>query len=248
MNSSFLSPYMAAVIAHRGASGHAPENTAAAITKAAELKATWVEVDITISADGTAVVFHDNDVNRCTDGRGLIVKKTLQEIQQLDAGTWYSPFYAHEPILTLAELLKLCDKLALNINIEIKPTIGYEEDTVDAIKQVLAEHDFTQNLLFSSFNERALRLAASILPHIPRALNSEAIPKNWRQRVTECLAIGLHFAADFADEILIKDILTSETKLACYTVNDIETARYLWNLGVSSVFTDYPDRLCFVPS
>ena len=239
------SPYtnMPKVIAHRGASGHAPENTAAALQTAAKMRATWVEVDITVTSDGVAVVFHDSDVNRCTNGRGLVIKQTLAELKTLDAGSWYSPFHSDEKILTMMELLTLANQLDLNINMEIKPTIGRETETVWAMKQALRSVPFDNTLLLSSFNYRALMAAKEFLPEYPRALNVEAIPRDWAARMDDVGATGLHFALDFFDRKAVEEIIETGTPLACFTVNDLETAQRLWAAGVTAVFTDYPDRL-----
>ena len=231
------------VIAHRGASGHAPENTAASLRKGAELGATWAEVDVAISSDNVAVVFHDSDVNRCTDGRGLLIQKTARELAGLDAGSWYSPFYAGERILTMTDLLTLANELCLNLNIEIKPTIGRETETVWAMREALKQVPFNHTLLLSSFNVHALYAAREFLPDFTRALNVEAIPRDWRNRLDETGATGLHFAADFFEEAIIRDIHAADTPMACYTVNDFETAQKLYRSGVKAVFTDYPERL-----
>ena len=76
------------VIAHRGSSGIAPENTLASLHLAGQQGIKWVEIDVMLSADGIPVIFHDNDLSRTTDGEGLIHKTSLAQLQQLDAGSW----------------------------------------------------------------------------------------------------------------------------------------------------------------
>lgn len=231
------------VIAHRGASGSAPENTASAIIEAARLGAEWAEVDVTISADGHAIIFHDHNLVRCTDGTGLVIQKTLAELKELDAGSWYSPFCSEERILTFEELLLLAESLNLNLNLEIKPTIGREAETVWAMHKVLQKTSFSQAILISSFNYFALKEAQSLLPHYTRALNVEAIPADWQERLESVGAEGLHFDAQFIDTAAIAEVVSSDTPLCCFTVNDFETAQRLFQAGVSAVFTDYPERL-----
>jgi len=77
---------MPAVIAHRGASGHAPENTLAAIHKAHDFGATWIEIDVNISKDGVPVLFHDDGVERCSTGTGLVIEHSLNDLKALDSG------------------------------------------------------------------------------------------------------------------------------------------------------------------
>ncbi len=231
------------VIAHRGASGSAPENTASAMIEAVRQGADWAEVDVTISADGHAIIFHDHNLVRCTDSKGLVIQKTLAELKALDAGSWFSPFSSDERILTLEELLILADSLNLSLNLEIKPTIGREAETVWAMQQVLRKTPFGQSILLSSFNYFALKEAQSLLSHYTRALNVEAIPADWQDRMESVGATGLHFDAEFIDTDMIGEVVSAGTPLACFTVNSLELAQKLYRAGVSSVFTDYPDRL-----
>ncbi|WP_419810745.1 glycerophosphodiester phosphodiesterase family protein [Bacterioplanoides sp.] len=242
---SLNNPYqqMEPVIAHRGASGEAPENTAAAIRLAAEQGAHWIEVDATISAEGVAVIFHDSELKRCSNGDGHVAQLRLSELKALDCGSWFSPQYRGENILTLAELLTLCNQLGLNLNLEVKPTIGRETETVWAIRTALQQVPFDNSLLLSSFNHHALKACQQHLPDIARALNVDAIPYNWQERLDEYQALGLHFSADFFDARLVQQLSEHGVPMACFTVNSPELAQTLWQAGVLSVFSDYPYRL-----
>ena len=107
------------IIAHRGASAYAPENTLASFQKAIDLKADWFELDCTLTKDGTIVVIHDDDVKRTTGNPGKVESLTLNEIRRLDAGSWKDPVFAGEKIPTLEETLALAQK-RIGIYIEIK--------------------------------------------------------------------------------------------------------------------------------
>lgn len=93
------------VIAHRGASGYAPENTRAAFERAITMGADAIETDVQLTADGTMVLFHDTTVERNSDGRGPLADHTLAELRALDLGGWFAPEFAGERVLTLAEAL-----------------------------------------------------------------------------------------------------------------------------------------------
>lgn len=108
-----------AVIAHRGASAYAPENTLAAFELAYEMGADWYELDCLLAKDGAVIVSHDNDVDRCTDGKGLITEMTLAELKTLDAGSWKDPKFAGERLPTLAESLAMA-KDRIGVYVEIK--------------------------------------------------------------------------------------------------------------------------------
>ena len=93
------------IMGHRGAMGHAPENTMASFRKAVELGVEAIELDVHLSSDGKLVVIHDETLDRTTDGQGPVVAKTLTELKALDAGSWYKPEFAGERIPTLEEVL-----------------------------------------------------------------------------------------------------------------------------------------------
>jgi len=108
------------VIAHRGASAYAPENTLAAFALAAEMKADWFELDCTLSEDGEVIVIHDNSVDRTTNGEGRVSRLSLAQLKQLDAGTWKAAEFAGERLPTLGESLDLAKELQIGVYVEIK--------------------------------------------------------------------------------------------------------------------------------
>jgi len=108
------------VIAHRGASAYAPENTLAAFGLARELNADWFELDCTLTEDGEVIVIHDDDTERTTGVPGKVAKMTLAEVKALDAGAWKGPEFAGERLPTLAEALDLAKRLQIGVYIEIK--------------------------------------------------------------------------------------------------------------------------------
>ena len=91
-------PHICKVIAHRGASGQAPENTLAAIHKALAIGVDMIEMDVRQTRDGAIVLMHDRTLNRTTNGKGRVAKKSLSELQTLDAGSWFDPSFANERI------------------------------------------------------------------------------------------------------------------------------------------------------
>lgn len=107
------------VIAHRGASAAAPENTLAAFQRAIDLGAHWFELDCSLTADGEVVAIHDDTVDRTTSGSGQVDEMTLAELKQFDAGSWFDPSFAAERIPTLGEALE-CAGDRIGVYIEIK--------------------------------------------------------------------------------------------------------------------------------
>ena len=113
------------VIAHRGASAYAPENTIAAFGLAHEMGADWFELDCTLTRDDEIIVIHDDTVDRTTDGTGRVVELTLEDLKKLDAGTWKDPKYAGERLPTLLESLNFA-RDRIGVYIEIKDS---DDDT-----------------------------------------------------------------------------------------------------------------------
>ncbi len=122
------------VIAHRGASAYAPENTLSAFELAVEQAAHWFELDCTLSKDGEVVVIHDNTVDRTTNSKGGVGDLTVEQLARLDAGTWFDPKFAGERIPTLAEALDLA-KDRIGVYIEIKNSDD-DADLIDALQRL----------------------------------------------------------------------------------------------------------------
>ncbi|MDO6681115.1 glycerophosphodiester phosphodiesterase family protein [Oceanobacter sp. 5_MG-2023] len=232
------------VIAHRGASRLAPENTLAAFRLAQQAGASWIEVDVALSADGQAVIFHDERLDRCTNGHGWLLLHTLIELQQLDAGSWFADHFCHERIPTLQALLHWACQHSIGLNLEIKAVVGREAETVQALvmayQATLAETGMVP-ILLSSFNPLSLQYARSALPEVPRALLTEAIPADAALRLTRLGCEGLHFCADLADPEVIRTLANAGFNLRAYTVNNPTQADSLLAMGVNAVFSDIAD-------
>ncbi len=130
----------ATVIAHRGASAYAPENTLAAFRLAAEMGAPWIELDCSLSRDGHAIVMHDLAVDRTTNGAGLVRALSLAELKNLDAGAWKDPRHAGERVPVLEEVLDFA-RNRLRVLIEIKSMDDLGNELREAIQKIFLRHD-----------------------------------------------------------------------------------------------------------
>lgn len=230
------------IIAHRGARALAPENTMSAFRKAADLGARAIEFDVTVSADGTPVLMHDEDLNRCTNATGPVILKTLDELQALDAGSWFRGDFAGERIPTLEQVLGLAMDRGLAVNLEIKPTIGWEEPTVAAVAETLKRFWHTDNsLVVSSFNPLALEQFRAEMPDVDLGLLVDAVPDTWADRMKHFDCVSLHCHAPFVTRERVRDVHDQGYFLHVFTVNDVDLARELFTWGVDAVFTDHPD-------
>jgi len=234
---------MPAVIAHRGASGHAPENTLAAIRKAHDFGATWIEIDVNISKDGVPVLFHDDGVERCSSGSGLVIEHSLTDLKALDCGAWYADEFSNERIATLDECLRLAAQMGMGINLEIKPCSGWEAPTTRAIAETLLRARALPEIIISSFSHVAMLEAHRLLKHIPRSTLYLVAPPYWRDDAARLEASNIHLHANTL--LTAKDIDSFHSAglgVYCYTVNDAAKAKQLYAIGVDGVFTNYPDK------
>ncbi|MCK5444426.1 MAG: glycerophosphoryl diester phosphodiesterase [Rhodospirillaceae bacterium] len=232
------------IIGHRGACGSAPENTLASIARAIELGAPAVEFDATISRDGHPVIMHDFNVDRCSDGHGPVVLKTLDEISQIDAGSWFSPQFKNERIPPLSDALALVLSSNIVLNLEIKPTLGWEEPTARAVAETLQKvWPEDRQILVSSMSTLALDVFHELMPNIPLGLIVYAVPDNWRDLLDRHVCHSLHCNPAFVTQELITAVHASGHRLHIYTINDPAQAQALFDMGVDAVFTDHPDRL-----
>lgn len=139
------------VIAHRGASRIAPENTLAAFRQAAADGADYIEFDVACTADGELVVIHDDTLDRTTDGRGPVQEITLQQIKQLDAGRWKDAAFAGERIPTLDETLATAAELGLGVYIEWKPLLTKVRHAVPSTLAAVRRHGLEARTVVQSF-------------------------------------------------------------------------------------------------
>ncbi len=236
------------VIAHRGCSGSAPENTLAAFRAAAQVGADMVELDVQPSRDGAVMVFHDEALDRTTDGRGPLAARTLAELRALDAGSWFDARFAGERIPTLAEALAALGP-TLPVNVEVKPEAvddrvegGFVARVVDELRAA----GFVERTLLSSFDSRALAQARALEPGLRR---SQLYDASAHAGVPPAELLGRHgartlsLAARQVRPGVVADVHAAGGLVLVYTVNELAAARRLAGRGVDGVFTDHPERL-----
>jgi len=232
------------VIAHRGFSSHAPENTLAAIHDAISIGADMVEIDVALSTDDAIVVIHDETLQRTTNGTGLVSQFTLAELKDLDAGSWFGPSFAGERIPTLDEVLMTVNGKIL-LNIEIKSE-AVERGIAARVVEIVRRHEMKDRVIVSSFSPTALEQIHSLAPDFVTAVlyNPDL------QQGLDAIAIVQELGASAFN--IKRTRLTSEMTERCreheipigiYTVNKKRHMRRLIKKGVAAIFTDHPDRL-----
>ena len=231
------------LIAHRGASAYAPENTYIAMHKANAMGATWVEFDVMLAGCGDAIIIHDHTLDRTTNGKGEVSKTPHSEILKLDAGSWFNPQFADERVPTFVDLLQYLNEVRMDINVEIKPSDGNEVRTAEAVVKHLNEHwNLNDNPpLVSSQSLECLR----VVNHLEPDWNLCCVIHNWDEEWYRWINEFGCVAASVNQEILVPELLrglrTFLPLVLAYTVNDAKRAMELYSMGVDAVFSDYPD-------
>lgn len=229
-----LKPQHPTIIAHRGASGAAPENTLASFRAALETGATALELDVHRTADGEIVVIHDATVDRTTDGAGRVSEMTLDAIRRLDAGSWRGPEFAGERVPTLAEVCRLARGRAF-LFVELKAD-GIADDVLD---RLTAEGMDGQSILIS-FSAGNLRRAKELRSDVATGLLTTEGSDARRLAELDADALCLHYRA--ATEDLARSLHADDRLLMVWTVNEPDEIRRMAALGADFIATDYPDR------
>jgi len=236
------------IFAHRGASKAAPENTLPAFEAAIRLGADGVELDVQYSSDGALVIFHNDTLEKTSNGTGRVTAHTLEDLRALDAGSWFDPTFAGTRIPTLDETLDLL-KGRLLINIELKVLEALRSGlATDAVKAIRA-HGMADQVVISSFNPFALRQAKGAGSEIECALLlAHDLPGWMRWGVTRrySRADGLHPDFAMVDEAYITRARKLGMPVRVWTVDDEADMRRLIALSVDSIITDVPDRLAAI--
>ncbi len=230
------------IVAHRGASHAAPENTLAAFRRAVEEGADGVELDVHLSADGIPVVIHNPRVDATTDGRGTVAEMSLQELRVLDAGGYFAPRFAGERVPTLEEVLEAVGEHLL-VNVELKDPGVRNWELVFAVVSVVERVGMTHRVWFSSFKPYLLYAARALAPEIPRGLLYGPL-----SLISRLLGIitpydALHPYAALVRERSVQRAHRRGLRVAVWTVDDVAAASRLARLGVDAIITNEPARL-----
>ena len=237
-------PY-ARIIAHRGGGTLAPENTLAGMRKAKELGFAGVEFDVMLAADATPILMHDQTLARTTNGSGMIAETPYRDMLKLDAGGWYSPEHAGEPVPSFEDAGRLCVELGLWANIEIKPTKGCEAETGAAAALLARElwRGAPLQPLLSSFQPASLAAAREAAPELPRGALTKGIPPDWETWMQKLDCVSLHCDYRLLLPQQARAVRDAGYWLLCYTVDDPGIVRVLFDWGVDAVVTDRLDLI-----
>ena len=236
------------VIAHRGASYSAPENTMTAFKLAQKKGADMIELDVILTRDKIPVVVHDNHLKKYGHHRKVVTNLTYNEIKDLDVGSWFSPIYSNQTIPTLQQVLKWAKNRTL-LNIEIKPDSVTESSLGGVEEKVIGlihSYDMSEQVLLSSFDYRVLKRFKNIAPEIRTGLlfnkkesngmGVAELTNKYNSDTFHCTWLELY-------RFGLKNLNNFEIPVFIYTVNNKWMMKKLINRGVSGIFSDKPELL-----
>src|ERR671921_1436688 len=253
-------------IGHRGASAYAPEHTFAAYDLALEQGADYIEIDLQMTADGVLIAMHDKTLNRTADApegvperycRGLVSKKTLEQIKMCDVGSWFSPEYAGEQVPTLEEIFERYGT-SVNYYIETKnpdAAPGMEEELLRLMGEYKLIEPTAENwqVLIQSFSPASLQKIYALgqaepyrvtLPLIQLFSSTETSQTIQAQLdLVSTSAVGIGPSKTDVDAALVEAAHAHCLDVHPYTVNETAEMQALIDLGVDGMFTNFPDRL-----
>jgi glycerophosphoryl diester phosphodiesterase len=245
------------VLAHRGGGALAPENTLAAIRRGFELGFRAIECDARLTRDEVPVLIHDRTLERTTDGRGAVAEATAADLARLDAGRWFRPEYRGEPLPTLEAAVGFCRAQGIWINLEIKRLPGASARIGGVVARTVARlyadvlragGDRAGNIappvpLLSSFGVEALMAARTAAPDLPRGWLVDDIPPEWEAQLATLGCVSLHADHETLTSDLARKVKDAGYWLFCYTVDDPDRAREIFDWGVDALCTDRIDLI-----
>ncbi|MDY0393822.1 glycerophosphodiester phosphodiesterase [Virgibacillus halophilus] len=254
-----LSPNRILNIAHRGASGYAPEHTLASYQKAKELDGDYLEIDLQMTKDCTLVAMHDEDVSRTTNSDGKVSDLSLDAIEALDAGTWFNDEYPYQAEsafsqLTVPTLEEVIDTFGSEVNYYIETKTPSEEPAmVDTLLRILQKHHLvgedvpSGKVIIQSFSKNSLLEVHQKEPSIPLIqlihFRKKAMLTDPEVDEIKSYAVGIGANYESLSKEFVGELRNDGLLIHPYTVNEPADMKRLIDWGVTGIFTNYPDRL-----
>ena len=228
------------VIAHRGASAHAPENTLAAFMLALQQGADGVELDVQLNADGDVVVCHDSSVDRTTDGHGLIAQLSSAQLRELDAGGWFDPAFRGERIPTLAQVF---EQLPTGIiDVELKPG-PLSSPLPNKVAALITHYGVADRVIVTSFLPHYLSRIHHPLPQQTIGLLELRGLAGWLVHTISCAWLNLDYVLPHYAAVSARFVATQTRagrRVISWTVDDPAAARAHQALGLAGIITNAP--------
>lgn len=233
---------MLKIIAHRGASSYAPENTLPAFEKAIKQKADAIELDVRLSKDNVPVIIHDATINRTSNGKGYVHNLTVKELKKYDYGCKFSNKFKGVTIPTLEEVLQLLQNHPINLHIELKNGPIIPKELEQKVLELIYHYDFENRVIYSSFDHISLQRLSFLDPQAKIGLLFHINLINLFQYVDQTgLKIhSIHPNHFYVTEEMIMEARKRNIDVNIYTVNNKKMAHSYKKMGVNGLITNDP--------
>lgn len=235
------------IFAHRGVSSLKPENTMTAFKAAVNLGLTWIETDVDILGDGTPILIHDTTLDRTTNSSGSYYSLAKSDLADIDAGSWFAPEFAGEPIPTLSELVDFMNDTGLNANIELKSNEAGAQMSRQLVDRVLSELERLDGpeVIISSFNHLLLKEIKNRNSEISigALFVKENLWPDWKSILELLDADHIHPESEGLTKEMVTKFRSAGYGVNVWTVNTPERAKELFSWGVTGIFSDVPHLL-----
>ncbi|MBS7657593.1 MAG: glycerophosphodiester phosphodiesterase family protein [Candidatus Bathyarchaeia archaeon] len=230
------------IIAHRGASGYAPENTLASFLKAIELNADAIECDVHLTKDGVPIVIHDEELSRTTNWKGYIKDYYLIELKSLSAGykSRFGNQFESEKIPTLKEVFEVC-KNKVGVVIEIKNGPFFYDRIEEKIIELIKEFNMEDWVIISAFDHQTVKKIKKLNRRLVTAIIFSGCPVKPTLDALLAYADGLHLEWCYLKQNVIEEAEKDNLFINVWTVNNEENIKKMLLMNVNGVITDYPD-------
>ena len=236
------------IIAHRGSSNKAPENTMPAFELALRENADMIELDVLLTKDGVPVIVHDNHLKKFGYKDLIVTQSSYKELKELDVGSWFSDKYSGEKIPTLEQVLKWAKK-KISLNIEIKQESVSEKlkgGVEEAVIALVQKYNMREQVLLSSFDYRAIKRCKQLAPDISIGIlydKKQSEGMSLSDLVQSYSANSFHCTIFQFYRLKIKQLIDQQIPVFIYTVNNSWLMKNLTDKGINGIFTDKPALL-----
>lgn len=233
------------VIAHRGASVTAPENTIAAFTKAIEDGTHAIELDVRLSHDNKVIVIHDSRLERTTNGRGKVEDFDLEDLKNFDAGSWFNPKFSAEAIPTLEEVFKLVNK-KVGINIEIKQKIKNKNKIISSCVELAHKYKKHKSILITSFEHSLVKKVKQLDSSMMTGIIYSPVIHLGNSPISlarQYLADVIVVSRNYLREKMVIDAHNEKKMVFVYTIENRNHFDSMVNLKVDGIITNIPKSM-----
>lgn len=230
------------VFAHRGGREWAPENTMAAFELALDLHVDGIELDVQRCATGELVIIHDEDINRTTNGVGLVNDISLDELRRLSCGQWFDQYFAEQKVPLLQEVLDLVDGKCI-LNIEVKNAPVRYPDIEEELVNLLSDYKHRDTLIISSFDHYVLERVGNLAPDLKLGLLADCVLMDLPAYAKRLNTKYFHPGIDSLRADIVEECHAHGIEVNPWTVNGRQAWSRAIKMGVDGIVTDDPEGL-----